>query len=213
MREQIEEYLPQKGVFHRSMVELVRARYNFQIFPQFLPGTMPPMFQFAGGMFPDPADSFAVNQLVMKEDGDVVMATTTDQAERVLDDLAKLLDDNLGFRLSTSYKPRAYLSNIVVEFDAGLEDLISSLSKIASVINSFRADAVAFNLKRLGFGHGEVVQTNDLQTAVEMADFLIERRAGNLYASNRYFCSAPMTTANHLATLERIEAMLRGDID
>src|SRR5271169_2347490 len=104
MREKIEEYLPERGVVQRELVELVRTRYEFQAFPQLPPGVLlPPPWLFAGGKFTGNGDSFGIYQLAMKEDGDVVVTTTTEQADQVLKDLVKILDDSLGYRLRSAH--------------------------------------------------------------------------------------------------------------
>jgi hypothetical protein len=214
MREKIEEYLPERGFLARELVELVRTQYEFQAFPQISPGILPqPPWNFVGGKFTGNGDSFGIHQLAMKEDGDVVVTTTTDQADQVLKDLVKLLDDNLGFRLGSAHKTTSYVSNMVVEFDRGFEDCIISLSKMALAINDLRVGMPAFNIKRISFGEGGFAETNDPLVAVEKSDFLIERRSGTVYDANRYFCSAPLPTAEHLRLLERIEAIACGDAD
>jgi hypothetical protein len=210
IREKVEEYLPTTGVMPRDQIELVRARYQFQVFPQLAPGMLPPaMMLFVVGKFPSDDAPFAINQLAMREDGDVVVATTTEQADTVLEDLVKLLDAKLGYRLSSSNKIISHLSNLVVEFDDGLENCIGKLSEIAKAINDARSGKPEFNIKRLAFGQGGIVDSTDPLVAVETADFLIERRSGTPYEANRYFCSAPMSTTEHLQLLERIEAIVR----
>jgi hypothetical protein len=209
-REAIEEYQPERGVVQKELIDLVRSKYEFQTFPNTTPGTGPlPIITFVGGKFASNGDSFAITQLAMTQEGDVVVAVTTEQAALVLDDLVKLLDDNLGFRLKTAHKIKRYLSNIVVEFDQGLEECIAQLSEIGNAINRLRPGLQAFSIKRLAFGAEAVTQTNDPLAAIEMADFLIERRQGSRYEANRYFCSAPMTTRDHLRALEEIEAIAR----
>lgn len=210
MREKIEEYIPITGVTQRDVIELVRARYQFQVFPQFASGMIPPqMLVFAGGKFPSDDVPFSIGQLAMKEDGDVVVTTTTEQANAVLEDLVKLLDENLDYRLSSSDKSISYLSNLVVEFDEGLENYIGKLSEMAKAINDALSRKLDFNIKRLAFGQGGVTETADPLIAVEIADFLIERRSSTPYERNRYFCSAPLGTTEHVQLLERIEAVVR----
>jgi hypothetical protein len=212
IREKVEEYLPTRGVIYRDQIELVRARYQFQVFPQLAPGMLPPQIMlFAGGKFPSDDAPFAINQLAMKEDGDVVLTTTTEQADTVLGDLVKLLDEKLGYRLGSSNKTISHLSNLVVEFDDRLENYIGKLSEIAKAINDARSGTPEFNIKRLAFGQGGIIDPTDPLVAVEIADFLIERRSSTPYEANRYFCSAPVSTTEHVQLLERIEAIARTD--
>jgi hypothetical protein len=215
LRAKLEEYMPVRGLVHRDLAELVRTRYQFQVFPTLNPGiTPPPVMLFSGGKFSRNSESFAIHQLAMKEDGDIVLATTTEQADQVVEDLVRLLDDNFGYRLSTADKKISHLNNMVVEFDKGIEEYINILAKLANAINESRIGKPSFNIKRLTFGQGAILgEASDLLLLVETADFVIERRSGTGYEANRYFCSAPLPTAEHLRLLERIEAIARGDAD
>lgn len=210
-RESLEEYQPKNGSLPQDIVELVRATYEFQVFPLLTPGHPPPaIFNFGVGKLIENGEWFTINQLVMTQDGDIAATISTDQADRVLDDLMRVLDDNLGFRLRTAKKIKRYASNVVVEFDEGIEKYISKLSRMADVINELRPGMPRFNIKRIVFGEREPAITNDPLGAVEQTDFLIERRANRQYEENRYFCSAPMSTSDHIRALEQIEAIARG---
>lgn len=207
-RETIEEYLPKQGVVQNEIIELISRHYAFQSFPRLPPGSAPtPILIFSGGKFESGADAFAISQLVMHPNGDVVVALTTEQAETVLNDLIRLLDSELGFRLGESQKKKSLLSNLVVQFDVNFETQIAAISKICDIVNAARGGEMQVALKRLSFGHGDIEQTNDPLEMVERADFLIERRKGATYAENRFFCSAPLSTTDHVRVLEEIEAV------
>jgi hypothetical protein len=215
MRVRLEEYLPQKGIIHNDLIELIRSRYEFQIFPQLTPGMRQlQIFTFAMGKFPTGDEQFAIGQLAMKEDGDIVLTITTEQAALVLADLVELLDENLGYRLAEANKIFSYVSNLVVEFDL---DIMTSgaekFSGISDAINTFRTGMPVSTIKRLVFGHGPIAETNDPLIAVESADFLIERRTGSPYEANRFFSSAPLQTIEHLELLERIEQIVKNHAD
>lgn len=210
MREKVEEYLPERGVVQTDLIELVRTRYQFEIFPQIgqaliIPGTL----LFQRGKFTTDGSSFVINQLTMKDDNDIVAATTTEQTDAVLEDLVQALDDNLGYRLKTTNKIISRVSNLVVEFDGVFDDYIVKMAAMANAINELRAGMPKFNIKRIAFGHGGVEPIADSLSAVERADFLIETRSGTPYQANRYFSSAPLRTTEHLALLERIEEIMR----
>lgn len=204
-----EEYAPEKGTIQSDLIEFVRNRYGFHGFPTPPPGSMPlSMLLFGGGKFTDGERSFSIGQLLMAQNADMVVTVTTEQAEIVLNDLVAALDQKLGYRLATANKQKLLLSNVVVEFAPGLEENIDKLSKMASVINELRPGKSPFNIKRLAFGEGDVQGlSNDPIAIVRNADFLIERRQGLPYETNRYFCSAPMHTEDHIQALERIEAI------
>ena len=213
-RESHEEYVPERGVDHRDLIELVKGTYDFQAFPNLPPGTPPPpVLNFIGGRLPTKdGPHIAIGSLLMGQEGDVVIATNTDLADVVLEDLMRLLDENLGFRLRESRKTKSYVSNVVVEFDRGLEEYFGALSRIIDVINAARRGKPLFNIKQIGFGARAVpLSAGEPIATIEEAEFLIERRAGHAFEENRYFCSAPLTTAEHVRVLEQIEAIARDE--
>jgi hypothetical protein len=212
-KEAREEYQPLHGATYNDIINAVVQRYGFQSFPRILPG-MPisPIMTFASGKYNHEGMSFAIAQLIMTEGGDVVLANSTEAAEIVLDDLIKTLDERLGFRLQQAHKEKLIVSNVVVEFDRGLEDYIRKLEQIVELIGAPLKDKPPFRLKRLSFGVGDVVQflpAPDPMPAMEGADFVLERRQGAKYEQNRYFSSAPMHTTDHLKVLERMEEIAR----
>jgi hypothetical protein len=212
-REAVEEYSPPQGVVPREQIDLVRTRYEFQIFPTLAPGAAPPSpLNFMGGRFSAGSSAFAITQIAMVPDGDIVMATTTEQADLVLEDLIKALDENLGYRLASANKTKSYVSQVVVEFDDPLEKSFRIFEKIINEINLCRLNKEPFNLKRIGFGTKDSVVAPSPILAVERTEFTIERRADHPFDENRYFCAAPMTTTEHIALLQRIEEIIKAPI-
>jgi hypothetical protein len=210
-RASIEEYQPPQGSVPSDVIELVRSTYQFQAFPVLSPGVqLQPPFQFVGGQFAGTDSPFAIQSLIMMPEGDIVSALTTDQADIVLSDLMRLLDENLGYRLRGSRYVKSYASNLVVEFDDGLENYINVLSEIAGEINAERPGKTPYNIKRLAFGMPDILnQAPDMLVMVENIEFLIERRANRPFEENRYYCSAPLPTERHIAVLERIDTIAR----
>jgi hypothetical protein len=208
-----EEYQPETGILPHDMIELIRFAYGFHIFPQLQPNTPPPAStEFQGGRFSANGSSFVINRLIMTLDGDIAIATRTEQADLFIDDLIRLLDENLGFRLRIGNLTKSFVSNVVVEFDNGLEEYLEPLSKMIAVINDARPGRSPFNIKRLAFGEADTSPPpTDPLIIIERADFVIERRAGRPLEENRYFCTAPMATEDHIRILERIEAIARGE--
>jgi hypothetical protein len=208
-----EEYHPETGIDPRRLIEVVRAAYTFEIYPQWQPNTpSPTSSEYHLGRFSANENSFVVNRLIMTLDGDIAIATTTEQADIFLDDLRRLLDENLGFRLRMGNVTKSFVSSVVVEFEKGLEDYFEPISKMMAVINEARPGQTPFNIKRIGFGRMDPSQpVTDPLVLIERGDFVIERRVGHSFEENRYFCTAPMATGDHIRLLERIESVARGD--
>jgi hypothetical protein len=210
-RETPEEYIPDRPAPLQDLVNLVRATYQFANFPTFQPGMSPiGPFSFGAGRFVHGDSVFAINQLMMLPEGDIVATASTDDAELVLDHLMSLLDENLGFRLKQASAKRSYLSTVVVEFDNAFSIYIEKIGKMERAINDLLSESER-HLKMLSFGREDLAVGGDQIALIENADFTIDRRAGQPFLSNRFFCVAPMRTNDHLRALEQIEAITRGD--
>jgi hypothetical protein len=213
-RESQEEYMPERIPPFQDVVDLIRSTYQFVQFPVVAPGGPPPTaYAFTAGRFTmGSGDVFSITQILMTTDGDIVTAGSTDQAELVLEHLLKLLKDHFGYRFDLSAMPKKYLSNVVVEFDDNLVKYFVKIGKIEQLINDVSKINKPFKIKRLAFGT-EVLATPpaDPLVMIETADFLIERRVGRSLEENRYFCSAPMRTSDHIRALEQIEAIMRSE--
>jgi len=214
-REAVEEYQPENGVVIADLINIVRSHFAFQSYPILEPGVMAmDPIVFANGRYVKDEQRFAIMQLVMAQNGDVVAAVNTEHAELVLRELIHLLEEKLGYRWESADLTTRYVSNIVVEFDLELETHLHPLSGIIDIINHHKpAHRADYNLKRLGFSDNPSPATpqmpRDVLVNIEQADFLIERRIGQEFSRNRYFCSAPMATREHIQVLQEIEAVLR----
>jgi hypothetical protein len=116
----------------------------------------------------------------------------------------------MRFRFSDNRpQSRKYQSNIVVEFENGLENQLSALARIERVINSaISRPNMPFKIKQLTFGHGDPIANPAAFLSIDVfanSDFRIERRAGVSYEGNRYFCSAPTRTAELVEILQAVE--------
>lgn len=211
--EPVEEYSPEKQPPISDIIQLITTTYRFASFPVIQPGgDVPTTLNFIAGAFPEEGDRFAINHLIMAPEADLTVTGSAAQSDLVLNHLISLLDNHFGLRLRSSNITKHYVSNLVVEFDRAFEEYIEKLSHIERAINNYRAiQFPRFKFKRLGFGSkaGGVPQADPI-TMVEEAEFLIERRAGRPFEQNRYFCSAPMITDEHVRVLEEIEGIARG---
>lgn len=207
-----EEYNPEHPPPIQDVINLIRATYQFGSFPisgPTVPFTGP--FTFGGGRFTDGSVSFGIGQLVLLTDGDIVVTASTSDSDLVLEHLVSLLDENFGYRLRAAHKRKSYHSTVVIEFDESLNRYIEKLSRIEQLLKPFRAqdDPYRLQFKSLTFGGDTSPPGIDLLLQIERADFTIERRAGQTNP-NRYFCTAPITTGDHLRILAQIEEITRG---
>lgn len=204
-----DEVIPERSVLQRDLVQFVGDCYNFSVRPNIAPGmpVQPHLVFQQGKLIKDEGDEYPIHQLTIFVNGDAITARSTEISDIILDDYLGKLDEGLGYRFAKSAQTRLYVSNVAVEFAAGLEEYIQALHMIEDVLNNeIPRDGVPFKIKRLAFGYGESTPPS-LQSLDEIknADFLIERRSGEPYSKNRYFSSAPLRTSDHVRVLEQIE--------
>jgi len=202
-----DEVIPERGLLQRDLVQFVGNCYNFLVRPNIALGMTQPLVFQQGKFIKDEGDEYPISQLTVFGDGDAITARSTEISDFILDDFLRKLDEGLGYRFEKSSQMRLYVSNVAVEFGAGLEEYIQALHMIEDILNNeIPRDDVPFKTKRLAFGYGDATQPA-LPSLDEFknADFLIERRAGEPYSKNRYFSSAPLRTADHVRVLEQIE--------
>lgn len=206
---------PRGGIVH-DLIDFITAAYQFSV-PATIPDGVPPFmirgYHFQSGFLASGDEKLPIIQLSLIPNGDVITAVTTDAADVILDDLMGRLNEHFGYRFGTAPMHRTYLSNLVVQFENGLEGVIEALAKIEAILNEqIPRPSMPFKIKRLAFGFGDPLPLTPPATleGVDNADFLIERRSGSPYSENRFFCSAPMRTADHLELLERIEKEFGG---
>jgi hypothetical protein len=215
-REAPEEYAPDRPPPMQDVINLIRATYQFANFPIIQPGiNLAGPFIFSAGRFSHEDKTFAIAQLIMLQGGDIVGTASTDDSELVINHLMALLDGQFGFRLAQANIKRSYLSAVVVEFDDTFSVYIEKIGRMELAINRLLPpDAKERRFKNFGFGLTDITGPTvilDQLSRIENADFSIERRAGQTFFSNRFYCLAPMRTDDHLRALEQIEEIARGD--
>jgi len=204
-----DEVIPERSVLQRDVVQFVGDCYNFSVRPNIEPGTPPqvPILIFQQGKLIKDDGEYPIEQLTIFGNGHAITERSTEISDIILDDYLGKLDEGLGYRFAKSAQMRLYVSNVAIEFGAGLEEYIQALHMIEDILNNeIPRDGVPFKTKRLAFGYGDPTQAALLSLdELKNADFLIERRAGEPYSKNRYFSSAPLRTADHVRVLEKIE--------
>ena len=202
-----DEVVPLNGLLEQDLIAFVGNLYKFGVRPQVPPGVHLSHLIFQAGKASIGSDNYPISQLAVVPNGDIVTATTTDVAEKILRHFMQSLDDGLGYRMSSAAYKITYVSNLIAEFDHPIEQPATTFSIIESIIDkAIDRQNAPFKLKRLAFGFGSVAPAQSVTLeGVDNADFIIERRANEPYEKNRYFCSAPLRTNEHLKVLELIE--------
>jgi hypothetical protein len=211
-----DDVAPKRGVITKEMIEFIAERYQFSVKPVIPPQVPPSALQvlpFQSGVLRVGDEKIAVVAIALVVNGDIASGITTEQADKILDDLSENLEQVFGFRYSTATQRRIYQSNITVQFEGPLEARFEGLNRIEAILNrEIERPKLPFKTKRLAFGYGDVIPAEQQSQAnleiIERTDFIIERRAGAAYEDNRYFCTAPLKTAEHIRILELLEREL-----
>jgi hypothetical protein len=215
-----DEAIPPQGIIIQNLIAQIQARYRFAGRPAVAAVAQPnlqttPTFQFQSGLFQSDDGVLPVGQMIYGGDSFMVVSQRTEQSDKIMDDLIGLLDGPLGFRVGKSAGHRYNVSNIVVQFGSSFEDKILKLRLIAEIVGKAVSKGKTLpgpvGLNRLSFtpetwNTGVVQLTAD---TADQADFVIERRVGRPYEDNWYFSGAPLSTSDHLKTLESIETALQ----
>jgi hypothetical protein len=201
----------------QDMMAAIKARYSFSLSMPNVGGTaFPQPMIFHSGKFTHDGISHVITQLVMEYVGDVAASDSTDVADAFLDDLYIFIDEKFEFRTRSAQYSPSYLSVIVAEFSARFEGKISDLGRIAQLFNGLARNKDA-NIYRLEWGYEKTkpfppnvvtLQPQSQTETVEQSQFVLERRAGVSFNINRWYCSAPLKTNDHLRLLEQIESLL-----
>jgi hypothetical protein len=201
-----DEIEPSEGVYLPALLNTIIARYEFVSVPPDLRGDLTKGIKLRIGHIGIGGRDIAVQEMNLYNDGVLITAKTTTDADLVTDDFLEWI--RRTFKLvSEMRKPRSYVSTVVVEFDISLDSAIRSFERISKIFSDALTGAyhvpAAIQLSRLGFAADPETVPHLFNT-----QFAIERRTRVSYESNRYHCTAPLRTELHLECLQGLEAAL-----
>lgn len=193
-----------------EITRAIRARYGFRGYPmEGVPRPDGPR-RFEAGVFCRGEGAFRFAGLELGASGVMVRATTTDEADLVLDDLGAFLAREFGLRKSRDAFPRAYSSRVFVEFETDFERRFAKFEEIGQAWSRAQPNLSSVALCRLEFG-GSLCERDDAASAADSASLLIERRPSQFGSRDRFCCSAPLATTEHLRLLAEVEAIVRDE--
>ena len=207
---------PINGVVWGDLVKKISETYKFTSVPTVPTGSGPTIqVVFQAGEFESDGAKISIHSLFLTNRGAAIQSLTTQHSDLVLESLISLLDESFGFRIRASDFKRDHASNVVVQFDKSVENVVEAIARIGDLVRerlSLPKDQ-PYSLKRLAFGKEPVVAAENAQVlagleAVDYMDFTIERRANASFSENRYFAGAPMSTESLFRTLEAIEQLI-----
>lgn len=200
----LEAHVPLRFTGQRAMLELIGSLYQFSHRPALtasLDELQQKGFEFQNGELEIDGAVVSVRRLSIHNDGIVLVAPTTDDAEKVFDHLQSWLKSEGAFReVPVS---RIYLSELVVDFDHSPAKLMRNYEKLQAIATKHMSDDNR-PFKKAGLS----------QISIEFASetgnyprFTIERRTGSGLDQDRFYCAAPLKTGHHIEALEALEKL------
>jgi hypothetical protein len=190
---------PRGGPFLPDATAAIARRYRFVSAPTQADPAQPVKFQ-TGAIVLD-GITFPVYALEIYDDGIIINAHSTDEADAIMDDFINWAIEEFHYRKQTTKFPRQYYSTIVISLDKSLNTFISNFHTIRNQLaKAFSTDENALEVIRLSVG------PHPAGTLPYRATWSIEPRMGGPVVHNRYFSAAPLSTAAHVQLLVALEA-------
>ena len=208
----LEEVMPLGGANGRELIPEIQSRYEFIKTTDIRTTSREEInkngFTFEGGRFEFEGSTVNISDMAIYLDGIVVNAAKTDYAEAFIHDLINFTQKSFGFRELAS-KPRFYfLSQIIVEFEKPLANLISKFSQLSEMINEQLSPSYG-KLEPVDFARLDFeLDKKSMPVGMTVPRIVIERRTNIPFNKERYFCGAPMRTSGHIQFLEEVERVL-----
>src|SRR6266851_7231743 len=196
-----------------EVVQALQAKYNFVVLPELSdlfpkePDPDKPVV-FSHGRFVRDGQVKLIDHLqIYQLAAGAVTSTSTDDSDFFLDDAAEWAIKTFDVTVTDVIATRVYVSQLEVEFEKPLPDLLPVLSQTAEKINGLRlnygASPLPYSLTGLTLGY----DANESKAPAPVP-FIIERRASFPHDKNLFFCQAPLTTSDHIRLLEEFEQSL-----
>jgi hypothetical protein len=190
------------------ILEAITQRYNFRKGPDInLPKSEVDKIglRFEFGSFEIAGILHNISDCTIFADGMVINTKNTDDADAFWDDLTNWLRAENYIRDFAEAPVLRYVSQIVAEFEHRMSQIMPSFDRISGLISDkltqiYKTD-VLVEMARFDFEYDKITA----QSSLNVPRFIIERRQGIPFTRERYFCSAPMRTPDHLNILQEIE--------
>jgi hypothetical protein len=206
-----EEVTPIRGANGPAIIASIAGRFRFLKSPDLtIPRTEQEKIglRFENGIFGVGDSQIIIAEFVIFNDGVVISARTTEEGEVFWQTILEVMLHEHNFRDFSSTPVRRFVSQLVVEFDHPLERLINSYADIANSVSTHLSTVYDTSIP-LGFARFDLEFDKIGQnSSLTVPRFIIERRQGTPFARERYYCSAPLRSRDHIAILERLEKTL-----
>lgn len=200
-----DEVLPEGGYYFSELIRLFGERYSFQKIPTLEEAKQETKFE--GGVARIEDGLINIHQLLFYNDGISVLASDTDSALEVLRDAIDWTQSVLGFRKPLTPPYYVYENHAVVDFERQMSELVKAFSIMKASFDAAarRVYSHPFDSHFIGLRIG--VDPAEARKAPKVP-FEITRRDGFPYSENRFFCTAPLPTDEHMALLVLLDESL-----
>ncbi len=181
-------------------------RYSFAGTPQSLDDLTSDHVEFSHGIFQDEA----IEKLDVYNDGVVISGSSnSDFLEAFLDDIVLWLEQDLEMtRVHMKDVTRYYESEIVVELDPCVLDVLKPLNDICSKVSTMVKNNTGLEADYSALGYALTTEPASANGIVP-STFRVERRLASEFHFNQFVSTAPLKTDQHLDILRSIEDAAR----
>lgn len=149
-----------------------------------------------------------IDDLSIYSDGVIAAAPAgTDITSGIVDDLFRFVEQEYDFEMTSPQELRHYESALVVELPENIASRFTALYSLSQDLSEFQR---SYGLGDHNFEFARIGSFVDptRRTGRVPLGFNLERREGEPYSDNRWYCSAPLKTEDHLTALANFEAAL-----
>jgi hypothetical protein len=206
----MEEIRPASGLYMPTLYQQLADRYAFVGRPQNYAEAIVNGAKFQHGRLTTPTKTIEIKEIGVYNDGIIADAVNTDDAEFVMQDFSAWATTTFSLRERRTIIPKIFTSTVTVEFDGSLESALKGFGEITNLVSD--ALSRSYGWHNLDISLLRLAVNADPQTVPHLRNtqFLIERRLQRPYSENRYFCTSPLRTKDHIALLEMIEHTVFG---
>jgi hypothetical protein len=196
----MDEIRPRRGgVFLPDFAREIVLRYRFQVFPERI--TPNQVVKFELGAKEVDGITIPISNLDVYADGILVNSYNTEDSNTILDDFLGWASETYHLRAPRTLIPRRYQSRLIVDLSQSAGDmLITAFRAVNAIVGKRLGAEQELSLTNLTIGPNPATQYPYLLT------WLFQPRIGQPYVPNRYYSAAPLSTEDHFAMLQEIEA-------
>ena len=190
--------------FLPDLLRAIAERYSFQKSPTSYEEISSDTRLFQGGKW----NNFQIDELGIYSDGVIAAAPSgTDVTTGIVDDLFEFITGEYGFEMTSQREFRHYESGIVIELPENITNRFKGLYALSQDLTNFQ---VAYDLPAYKFETARISSFVDptVYNGKIPLGFNLERRAGESFEENRWYCSAPLKTEDHLELVTNLEKAL-----